>query len=413
MFYTRYTLGDLKVEENIYKCSATDNVPINNVIPTPEANEEATLENFSFKYNNKEYNNLEGLKDFLDNIVGFKDKDIIRTYILMSEDSTGILYSEISGYANYFEIPLKIAEQKTVQNADVLTKYLEKSNEIDGLYVKGQRITSKLQHDRIDENERYILEVYMSRLFQFASQLGIMDVKLFETYLDKQLIDPLYISTAVNAIQHGISPRIRNVQIPEPMIEENYTDSYNLHFSNTCDIRMSQVVLGEIHDYAWNLDIELELYLDSETGDIRFDNLRFNPEPLSVTFYHSYPDEANFEWDDFREKGLVPYLNENILPFPDKDEFWTFYEANKHKLTEQERYNCEHGIGGQEKNAEIDAYVYMYRLIIKEAINSGDYVIKNDGKTYTGEKAFENFLREEYGLDNLNKIREYLPEDDG
>ena len=404
--YTRYTLGDLKVEENIYKCSATESVPIKNIIPSTGK----TITNFSFIYNNKEYENKEGLKDFLDNIVGFNNKDIIRTYILMSVDSISEQYSEISGYANYLEIPLKIAEQKKVQNAEIITKYLEKSNELDGLYVKGQRITSKLQYDEFDsisspyyESEEAFLEQYMSRLLQLWRYGILGNVKYFKVFLDKQIIDPVILNTMVNSKMENIDARVKNIQIGNLAYEDG-----KFTIPSTWDITGNNTPLGEIFDYDWNLDLKVGVSLNPVTSDIEFNNLSLNPEMVSASFYHSHPDEANFEWDYIRQKGLVAYLNENILQFPDKIDIWEMYEENKNKFPEWARDKHEKWLmNDHPKQQEIDAYILMYRLVIYDAIMNGEYEIKNDGKTYTGEKAFENFLREEYGL-NRNKLQEYI-----
>ena len=406
--YTKYTLGDLKVEKNIYECSATESVPIKNMIPS--AGE--TITNFSFIYNNKEYENKEGLKDFLDNIVGFKNKDIITTYIMMSwgqgEELVNLarVIESITSMSDYYQIPVQIAENK-VQNADILTKYLKDSNKLDGLYVKGQRITSKLQYDEFDSisptDEERILEQYMSRLLQLWSDGILGDVKYFKVLLDKQIIDPVILNTMVNGKMENINVRVRNIQIGNLAYEDG-------KFSppSTGDITGSKVLLGEIFKYDWNLDFQVGAYVGPETGSLIFNNFSLNPELVSASFYHNIPDEANFEWDYIRQKGLVAYLNENILPFPDKIDIWEVYEENKNKLPEWARDNHEKWLmNDHPKRQEIDAYILMYRLIIKEAIENGEYEIKNDGKTYTGEKAFENFLREEYGL-NQNKLQEYI-----
>lgn len=411
--YTKYTLGDLKVEKNIYECSATESVPIKNIIPSTGE----TITNFSFIYNNKEYENKEGLKEFLDNILGFKNKDIITTYIMMSCDQEEELLDLaenieiITSMSDYYQIPVQIAENK-VQNADILTKYLKDSNKLDGLYVKGQRITSKLQYDEFDSiksndeedfDEREFLEQYMSRLLQLWRDGILGNVKYFKVFLDKQIIDPVILNTMVNSKMENIDARVKNLQIGNLVYEDG-----EFTIPSTWDITGNKTPLGEIFDYAWNLHFEVGVSLSHETSSgIEFNNLSLNPEMVSALFYHWHPDESNFEWDYFRKKGLTP-LNENILQFPDKIDIWKMYEENKNKLPEWARDNHEKWLmNNHPKQQEIDAYILMYRLVIYDAIMNGEYEIKNDGKTYTGTKAFENFLREEYGL-NRNKLQEYI-----
>ncbi len=116
--------------------------------------------------------------------------------------------------------------------------------------------------------------------------------------------------------------------------------------------------------------------------------------------------EQDINWEEFKEE---------LLSASD----WQKEYANKEKAKLQEEYPDEELSGpisqnlsdfklsGHNLNTEVDLYIAIYRYIITEAFENGDYEIRNNGKTYSGKKAIEDFLIEEYGFDDAEKIRAY------
>lgn len=412
--YTSYDLGDITVEENNTTSEDVD-APFKEI--SNIENGTVITDRFLLKYNNKEYRGKEGLKDFLDNIVGLKNKEIAKTYVDVGE----IIYALKNTSGNFDEQ----VEQKIrtyfplpIQNANILEKYVAKSNSLDGIYIKGQRITPKIQ--KLSQSSINYIEQYISYLLTDNYTFGYLDLKAFDYLLSKELIDPIVLNTLVNMRLEYPEGCVRayNYQVTRFETEESDWGK---------DVAIPYSVVYKVSN-SWNFglagDTAMDVWVRAEpqselkiAGDMETEATRVLWKPWTCMpeylLDNIEPSDKN-TWANYRSKGLLGILNEQILPYPDKDEFITI--ANEYATKDEEineMFLISESLSKYKSPThsfkdEADLYTSVYSAIIYEAFENGTYEIRSDGKTYTGKDALKNFLITELGFDDPDKLIEYM-----
>jgi len=408
--FTEYELGNLKLENSDYECNTTNAAPFGDDL-SKYTNSNNEIENFLLVYNGKKYEGTSGLKQFLDNIIGLKNKEIASRYIDVAtyvNDKLNNNYDSEEGRGlatKYGPIPVK--------NTSIVSNYVRNSNNLDGIYIKGERVTSKINSYSSIYEEENLIEQYYSLLFSEWQNGYIRDFKAFEYFLNKQLIDPTVLNIMLkgaNAYPNG-SVIVRNVGPSVLGVEQSYEPGYNydIHIPYTYSITIYNSNGSEIMNVTTDRSMKSQIKIGTN-DEVTFSDFEFESYMLSLTLFGNNP-EGKFEWDDFRKNGLLSFASENILPYPDKQEFWTI--ANEYASKDDDvSYALSIYNNGKTKNHEIDLYVYVYRSILKEAIQNGNYELKQNGKTYTGKDAIKNCLIENYGLDKADKVREMAYEEE-
>jgi len=407
---TEYELGNIKLVDSAYECNTTNEAPFGDDL-SKYTNANNEIENFSLVYNGKKYEGTSGLKQFLDNVIGLKNKEIASRYIDIATYVDNVLGGNGNGDLQRLITKYGVP---SVKNASIVSNYVKNSNNLDGIYIKGERVTNRITTEDISEDEENLMDEYLSRLFQLWNAGILRDFKPFEYFLSKQLIEPTILNVMLktaNAYPNSTAS-VRNVaSIHNLSIEESYESGYDYHISvpYTYDITLTNSD-GELMDTNVTFDLTSQIKIEANDEVVFSDFKLLYNESVSLTFFQR-DTEGKFKWDDFRKNGILDFMSENILPYPDKQEFWTIaneYASKDNNInTALSTYN-----NSKTKNNEIDLYVYVYRSILKEAIDNGDYVLKQDGKTYTGKGAMKNFLIEKFELDNADKVREMVPEEE-
>ena len=440
--FTEYELGNLKVENSAYECNTTKEPPFGDDLSTyTNANNE--LENFSIVYNSQKYEGMSGLKQFLDNVLGFKNTENASRYA----DLGTYVNTALNGTDNTEEIQRLEAKYSAplapVKNTNIVTNYINTHNNFDGIYVNGEKIiaTGKIETNTSKENENNLLGASYSSVFRLWNSGYISDFKLFEYFLNKQLIDPSVVNAilktynikkdlfteiinemialypypdVINYYQNidiqksNYSIRARNLQPnPTPNVKKISETSYTLSIPFTYDLTVSFPFFGEILNLDLNLNLKLPITIGANDEVVFSDVYLPYHNWIAFTVFHSREDFYSkfFKWNDFRDTGFSCFMSENILPYPDKQEFWTKAneQASKDEIVNNKlsTYN-----NNNTKENEIFLYEAVYNSIVREAIESGNYELRQNGKTYTGKNALKDFLIENYGLDNASKLRE-------